>query len=149
MCPTLCVCHQVRNKTRQTAATWMLWAGLWINGESPGQHEMTGLLCKVRSSDTALDRESEREQVLRVTQHPLLAACLCVFGKHTLPEIELECVSKRNIVFLSDTNILLQESVSVRACVWVHVRVCVSVCQGSVIPLESQWGGCEALEHPV
>lgn len=102
------MCHQVRNKLRQTAATWMLWAGLQINGESPGQHEMTGLLCKVRSSDTALDRESEREQVLTVTQHSLLAARLCVFGKHTLPEIELEGVSKKNIVFPHYTSSLLE-----------------------------------------
>lgn len=47
------------------SATWMLWAGLQINGESLEQHERTGLLCKVRSSDTAFTqeeraRESER-----------------------------------------------------------------------------------------
>lgn len=37
-----------------------------------------------------------------------------MFGKHTLPEIELEGVSKRNIVFLGHTKILLEESV----CAW-------------------------------
>lgn len=56
----MCLCalfvharHRVANKVRKVAVTCMLWAGLHINGESPGQHEMTGLVCKVRSSDTA------------------------------------------------------------------------------------------------
>lgn len=37
-------------------------AGEQINGDSPGQHEMTEPLCKLRSSDTAPDGE-EREGV--------------------------------------------------------------------------------------
>lgn len=49
--------------------TWIWWAGLQTNSEPPEQPEMTRLLCKVRSSDTALDRKSEGEQVLGVTQH--------------------------------------------------------------------------------
>lgn len=79
VCLFVHACHQVRNKMRQRAATWMLWAVLQINGESPGQHERTRLLCKVRSSDTALHRASEREQVLRVTQHSVGRLSVCVW----------------------------------------------------------------------
>lgn len=44
---------------------------------------------------------------------------MCVFGKHTFPEIEFEGVSKRNIVFLGHTNFLLEESICVHeVCVW-------------------------------
>lgn len=76
---------------------------------------MTGLLCKVRSSDTALDRKSEGGQVLGVTQHFLLAACMCVFGKHTLPENESEGVSKRYIVFLGQK----RSACGICLCAWI------------------------------
>lgn len=89
------MCHQASNTKRRWAVTWMMWAELQINGDSPVQLERTGLLCKLRGNDTAI--RSAREQIPPVTQHSLeLAGGLCVFGKHTLPEIELESVSKRN-----------------------------------------------------
>jgi len=67
-----------------------------------------------------------------------------VFGKHTLPEIDLEGVSRMNSVFLGHTNIMLKESVYMKC-----AFVCVCVSQGGVIPLESHLGVCGAGEYPV
>lgn len=55
-------------------------------------------------------------------------------------------MSKRDIVFLGHTDIQLEESVCVHE---VCECVCVCGCKDIVIPLESQWGGCEAGEYPV
>lgn len=54
----------------------MLGAGLQVNGESPGQHERTGLLCKVRSSDTALDRERAGTQSHATLSVGRLSVCV-------------------------------------------------------------------------
>lgn len=59
-------------------------AGLLIHGESPGQPERTALLCKVRSSDTALNGGGART----ASHATRLAGCL--FGKHAIPDIDLE-----------------------------------------------------------
>lgn len=96
MCVSVPVClcvssSQKHNETEGSYSTWMLWAGLQINGESPGQHEMTGLLCKLRSSDTALDRQREKEREREragTASHATLSVgrpfCVCLVNTHYL-----------------------------------------------------------------
>lgn len=50
---------------------------------------------------------------MQVMQPSLMAGFLCVFGKHTFPEIDLEGISKKNIVILGHSNILPKECVCV------------------------------------
>lgn len=101
---------------------------------------MRGLdFCVRREAVTQQRAESEREQVPGVTQCAVLAGCLCVFGKQTLPKIERGGVNEKDIVFF----FFPQK----------HDFVCMhkfcKVSQGRVIPLESQEGGCEPGEYPV